>query len=145
VKPIDATINHVALAVPRISEFLERFDVLFGGLRRSEVVSNPRQRVNELFVTDGKTVLEILEPADERSPLDGFLKRNASGGLVHVALDVDDVDEAAKVVVAAGGVLIGPPTPDVAFDERRILFVQLHGHVVELIERRLAGERGGCE
>ena len=69
------------------------------------------------------------------SPLRGFLQRNRSGGLVHLALDVADLDAAIARVTAAGGQLLVGPVPDVAFDERRIAFVLLAGQVAELVER----------
>jgi hypothetical protein len=44
-----------------------------------------------------------------------------AGGLIHLVLDVVDLDAGISRVTAAGGrLLVGP---DVAFDERRIAFV----------------------
>jgi len=80
-------------------------------------------------------VIELLEPMGEGSPLDGFLKKNRAGGLIHVALDVDDLAAAISAIRDAGGVVVTEPTPDVAFPERRIAFVSLAGQLTELIER----------
>ena len=127
-------INHVGLAVPDIEVFLEKSAPLFEGFSRGPTIVNSRQRVREKFVSDGMTTLELLEPLAESSPLQGFLKKNPSGGVVHLALDVVDLDAAIARIVAAGGRLVAGPVPDVAFNERRIAFVYLGGQITELIE-----------
>ena len=128
-------INHVGLAVPNIEEFLQKTMPLYGDLARGPMIVNERQKVRELSLTDGATTLELLEPLAVDSPLRSFLQRNRSGGLVHLAIDVVDLDAAISRVAAAGGRLLVGPVPDVAFDERRIAFVLLAGQVTELVER----------
>ena len=98
------------------------------------MIVNERQKVRELYMTDGATTVELLEPLGEGSPLRAFLNRNPTGGLVHLALEVADLDAAIARVNAAGGRLVVVPVPDVAFNERRIAFVYLGGQVTELIE-----------
>ena len=127
-------INHIGLAVPDIEAFLRRTTPLYVGLSRGPMIVNYRQKVRELYMTDGATTLELLEPLGERSPLQAFLNRNPAGGLLHVALEVTDLDAAIARVAAAGGRLVVGPVPDVAFNERRIAFVYLGGQVTELIE-----------
>jgi methylmalonyl-CoA/ethylmalonyl-CoA epimerase len=98
------------------------------------MIVNERQKVRELFLTDGATTIELLEPLGEGSPLRAFLNRNPAGGLIHLALEVVDLDTAITRVTAAGGRLVVAPIPDVAFQERRIAFVYLGGQIRELIE-----------
>ena len=131
-------INHIGVAVPSIVDFLERNQVLYSGFSRGPLIVNATQGVNEMFITDGKTVLELLEPASEASPIAGVLKRSRSGALVHIALDVDDLERTLHSVEESGGRAIVGPVPDIAFGERRIAFVLLNGHVTELIERSSA-------
>jgi methylmalonyl-CoA/ethylmalonyl-CoA epimerase len=127
-------INHFGLAVPKINEFLERNEVLYRSFRRGPLIVNETQRVKEMFITDGATVLELLEPYGQESPLTVFLKRNRAGGLVHVAFDVENLDAAVGSVQAAGGRVVVEPVPDIAFDWRRIAFVILNGQLSEFIE-----------
>jgi methylmalonyl-CoA/ethylmalonyl-CoA epimerase len=127
-------INHIGLAVPDIEAFLRKTTPLYEGFSRGAVIVNERQKVRELFLTDGATTVELLEPLGEGSPLRAFLDRNPRGGLIHLALEVVDLDAAIARVIAAGGRLIVAPVPDVAFNERRIAFVYLGGQVTELIE-----------
>lgn len=128
------TINHVGLAVPDIEAFLRKTTPLYGEFSRGPMIVNERQKVRELFMTDGATTIELLEPLGEGSPLQAFLSRNPSGGPIHLALEVADLDVAIARVTAAGGRLVVVPVPDVAFNERRIAFVYLGGQVTELIE-----------
>ena len=130
------TLNHIGMAVPSIEKFLTQGRVLYGELERGPLIENARQRVREMFLTDDKTRIELLEPMGQPSPLDAFLARNPHGGLVHVAFDVDGLEPALAELEASGGRTIVAPIPDVAFDERRIAFVMLGGQIVELIERR---------
>jgi methylmalonyl-CoA/ethylmalonyl-CoA epimerase len=130
------TVNHIGVAVPSIAEFLEQNRVLYEGFSKGPLIENTRQGVNEMFMTDGAITLELLEPAHAASPIAGFLKRNRAGGLIHIALEVDDLEGILRNVEAAGGKTIVDPIADVAFQERRIAFVVLNGHVTELIERK---------
>jgi len=127
-------INHVGLAVPSIEAFLHKTIPLYGELTRGPMIVNERQQVRELCLTDGATTVELLEPLAESSPLRGFLRRNRSGGLVHLALEVVDLDATIARVTASGGRVLVGPVPDVAFEERRIAFVLLGGQVTELVE-----------
>ena len=127
-------INHVGLAVPSIEAFLHKTTPLYGELTRGSMIVNDRQQVRELFLTDGGMTVELLEPLADGSPLRGFLQRNPSGGLIHLGLDVIDLDATIARVTAAGGRLLVGPLPDVAFGERRIAFVFLGGQVTELVE-----------
>ena len=127
-------INHIGLAVPDIEAFLCKTAPLYEGLSRGPMILNERQKVRQLFMSDGATTVELLEPLREGSPLQAFLNRNPAGGLIHLALEVADLDAAIARVTAAGGRLVVIPVADVAFNERRIAFVYLGGHVTELIE-----------
>lgn len=129
------TVNHVGMAVPNIDAFLASNDVLYRNFRKTPAVVNDRQHVREVFITDGKTVIELLEPTGEGSPLNGFLKKNRAGGLIHVCFDCDDIQQAIEKIKAAGGFIITGPIPDIAFDERPIAFMMLADQVVELVQR----------
>jgi methylmalonyl-CoA/ethylmalonyl-CoA epimerase len=135
--PGGPSFNHVAVAVPSIARYLEDQQALLGGLRRGALLDNARQGVRELFLTDGRTTLELLEPLapGTPSPLDGFLKRNRGGGLYHLAFDVGDLDAELRRIESRGGMVVTRPVPDVAFEGRRIAFAVVGGQLAELIER----------
>jgi methylmalonyl-CoA/ethylmalonyl-CoA epimerase len=95
-------INHVGLAV-HIEAFLRKSGPLYDGFKREPMIVNERQKVRELFMTDGATTVELLEPLGGGSPLQAFLNRNPSGGLIHLALEVTDLDAAIARLIVAGG------------------------------------------
>lgn len=128
-------INHVAMALPDVAGFLDKTRTVYDGFQRGPLITNTRQSVREQFLSDGSTTIELLEPLGDRSPIAGFLKRQPHGGLLHLAFDVDALEPAIAALTAAGGRVVTPPTPDIAFGERRIAFVFLAGQVIELIER----------
>jgi methylmalonyl-CoA/ethylmalonyl-CoA epimerase len=131
----EVSINHVGLCVPNIEAFLDANAVIYGGFKKGPLIVNERQRVREMFISDGTATVELLEPMGEKSPLAGFLRQNPSGGLVHVCLECDDIDEMVGRVKAAGGMIISRPLPDVAFDERPIAFCLVANQVIEFVQR----------
>ena len=133
------TINHIAIAVPSIERFLDENSLIYGAFVRGPLLENVTQGVREMFISDGSTVLELLEPLGPGSPVAGALKSRPFGTLLHVAVDVDSLESTIVDVEAAGGRSVVGPVEDVAFEGRRIAFVMLNGHVTELIERAKVG------
>ncbi|XP_061434903.1 methylmalonyl-CoA epimerase, mitochondrial-like [Lethenteron reissneri] len=94
-------LNHVAVAVPNLEAATRLYrDVL--GAQVSGVVPLPEHGVSTVFVDLGNTKIELLEPLGDKSPIAGFLAKNASGGLHHVCLEVDDLAAALSAVRAMG-------------------------------------------
>ena len=56
----------------------------------------PEHGVTVVFVNLPNTKIELLKPLDEKSPIAGFLKKNANGGIHHVCIEVDSITEAVK-------------------------------------------------
>jgi methylmalonyl-CoA/ethylmalonyl-CoA epimerase len=127
-------INHIGLAVPNIESFLAAHSILYGSFERGQLITNETQGVREMFISDGHHVIELLEPLRTGSPLDTFLAKHPAGGLIHVALDVENLEVAIEEVERQDGRLISGPMPDIAFGYRRIAFVYLGGQITELIE-----------
>ena len=49
-----------------------------------------------VFVSLDNTKIELLYPLGEKSPIKGFLDKNANGGIHHVCIEVDDIEAAVK-------------------------------------------------
>ena len=49
-----------------------------------------------VFVNLTNTKIELLHPLGEKSPIAGFLSKNASGGIHHICIEVDDIETAVK-------------------------------------------------
>src|SRR6478736_10039320 len=86
------SVNHIGMAVRSIEKYLAEAEVVYRGFMRGPVITNERQQVREMFLSDGRTTIELLEPIGRSSPIAGFLERNPDGGLIHVAFDVEALE-----------------------------------------------------
>jgi methylmalonyl-CoA/ethylmalonyl-CoA epimerase len=94
-------LNHVAIAVPdlKASTALWR-DVM--GARVSGEQALPEHGVTVVFVELGNTKFELLEVLGDGSPVANFMEKNPSGGIHHVCLEVEDIEESVRRLKAAG-------------------------------------------
>jgi methylmalonyl-CoA/ethylmalonyl-CoA epimerase len=111
------TLDHIGLVVPGISQFSELFGLL-GLEETTHTECNDMQKVSGAFVsiTKGEPVyVELLEPAGENSPIDNFLNKRG-GGLHHLCFEVEDIDQAMKLVEEKGLKIISRPEDCRAYD-----------------------------
>ncbi|XP_013419516.1 methylmalonyl-CoA epimerase, mitochondrial isoform X2 [Lingula anatina] len=88
-------LNHVAIAVPDLDKATALYrDVL--GAEVSGVQCLPEHGVYTVFVNLGNTKFELLHPYGEKSPIQGFLDKNKAGGMHHVCIEVDNIQDAMK-------------------------------------------------
>jgi catechol 2,3-dioxygenase-like lactoylglutathione lyase family enzyme len=133
-------VDHVAVTTRRFEDTLADYLSAPGATLAKGPGWNPTQKVDYAFVAmrAGPTV-EILgfkEGVD--SPIESHVRRG--GGAYHFCFVVADIDKALAEVKAARGLVVLKPTPDVAFDGRRIAFFMHRAHgLVELVE---AGKPG---
>lgn len=95
-------IDHVGVAVPDLDEAKAFYERAFG-MRVVHEEVNEDQGVREamLAVGDSGQCVQLLAPLRPDSPVGKFLDRNGPG-VQQVAYRVDDVDEAARALRAAG-------------------------------------------
>ena len=92
-------LNHVAIATPDLAKSVALYrDVLGAAVTAPEDLH--AHGVTVVFVELDNTKIELLHPLGEDSPILGFLKKNADGGIHHVCLEVDDLDAAVETVRA---------------------------------------------
>jgi methylmalonyl-CoA/ethylmalonyl-CoA epimerase len=110
-------LNHIGFVVENISEYTKMFEAI--GLDDiTDPVANPLQKVSASFVNlfPAKDVhVEVLESADENSPITKFLKKRGPG-LHHLCFEVDDIEEARDKLLEKGFKLLVPPEPCEAYD-----------------------------
>ncbi len=125
---------HIGIAVKSIDEWLSYYsDTLGLTLLRTEVVEE--QKVRVAFLQVGSTRIELLEPTDEDSPVAKFIEKRG-GGVHHIAIEVDDIEEALERHRAAGRRLIDE-SPRMGAHGTRIAFVHpkaTGGLLLELCE-----------
>ena len=99
-------LNHIAIAVPDLESAIERYRAAFG-VAPSAPKAQPEHGVRVSFFDLGAARIELLEPFGENSPIASFLQRNPRGGIHHICLGVDAIDEATEKAEAAGARALG--------------------------------------
>jgi len=130
--------SHVSIVVPSVEiagEFLQRTY----GLILGEIRTNEEQGVRLAYVNVGNAHIELLEPNRPDSPIAKFLERHPQGGIHHLCLKVDSVDESISALAASGARVLGEGRPQVNVHGDRIAFVHPRdflGALLELEEHR---------
>ncbi|MFW9965853.1 MAG: methylmalonyl-CoA epimerase [Candidatus Thorarchaeota archaeon] len=129
-------IEHIGIAVESIDEMMAYYrDGLGLEYRGEETVEE--QKVRVAFFGIGESSIELLEPISDESPIAKFLAKRGSG-IHHIAVRVDDIEEAIKQHEASGASLIDRK-PRVGAHNMRIAFVHpksTGGVLVELCQKR---------
>jgi methylmalonyl-CoA/ethylmalonyl-CoA epimerase len=123
--------------VPSISAASEGFAAAISAQWDGRVIHDSTQGVRVSFFspTDAQNpVVELVEPASEASPVSYFLKKRG-GGFHHMCYEVNDLDHALREAKGAGFGIVAPPTPAVAFQGRRIAWINRNRLLMELLER----------
>jgi len=97
-------INHIGIAVKSLEETLPFYrDNLGMEVRGIEEVAEQKVRVAMLQI--GESMIELLEPTSEDSPIAKFMEKNAPG-IHHVAYEVHDIEAAIARLTADGARMI---------------------------------------
>ena len=113
-------LDHIAVAVANLDEALAFYQEKFGlACLEIEVVEEQGVRVAKLDL--GNTHLELLEPLSADTPVGKFLSQKG-GGLHHICVGVDDIEDELKNLHAQGARLIDQ-TPRIGASGAKIAFV----------------------
>ena len=85
------SIDHVAVATEK-SDVLQLLfsDILGLRFNNKEYVKSEEVNVVKIYAEDKNTAIELLEPANDSSPINKFLS-NKGSGIHHISLRVDDI------------------------------------------------------
>lgn len=92
-------IDHIGIAVSNLDEAMQAYETL--GLQTSGVEDVPAEGVKVALFPVGETRIELLEPSATNSVIERFLRTHGEG-VHHVALEVEDLEEASRTLVDAG-------------------------------------------
>ncbi|KAK3259752.1 hypothetical protein CYMTET_31263 [Cymbomonas tetramitiformis] len=95
--PSVGRLNHVAIAVPDLEAAAARYRNVLG-CQVGEKQDLPEHGVSVVFIDLPNTKIELLHPLGDNSPIAKFLSKNPSGGLHHLCLEVDDIQESLDFV-----------------------------------------------
>lgn len=104
-------LNHVAIAVPKTQDLTQAAQMYKNvlGAKVSAPLSLPEHGVVTVFVELPNSKLELLHPLGEKSPIQGFLDKNPSGGLHHICVETADLNASIEQVKASNIRAIGKP------------------------------------
>jgi methylmalonyl-CoA/ethylmalonyl-CoA epimerase len=129
-------LNHVAIAVPDIEAAANTYRASLGATLSAKE-EQPDHGVSTIFIELPNTKIELLEPLGEDSPINGFLKKNPSGGIHHICYEVDNIIEARDKLKSEGARVLGSGDPKIGAHGKPVLFLHpkdFCGTLVELEE-----------
>ncbi len=125
-------LNHIGLAVVSIEESLRQFYDLLDSPEAGPILVNEEHGVRGVFIEQGETHIELLEPLRADSVIGRFLERRGEG-IHHMAFTVDDVDAKVRELEALGAPVITGPrsgfTGRIAFADPG----KTHGALIEFV------------
>ena len=129
-------IEHLGIAVANLQESITMFEKLLNTTcyKTEEVVS---EGVRTAFFQVGESKIELLEATNPDSPIAKFIAKQ-SGGIHHIAFEVEDIDSEMKRLKALDFILIQESPKDGA-DNKRIAFLHpksTNGVLVELCQEK---------
>ncbi|HEY6739546.1 MAG TPA: methylmalonyl-CoA epimerase [Actinopolymorphaceae bacterium] len=151
--PLFGPLDHVGIAVHDLDAAIALFTTSFG-LRLVHVEDNPDQGVREAMLATaddatesapdgnpdharpGGTMVQLVAPLHEDSPVQKFLERRKPG-LHHLAFTVEDLEDAATSLRASGVALLYDDKGRPGTGGSRVNFVhprEAGGVLVELVE-----------
>ena len=129
-------IEHLGIAVANLQESITMFEKLLNTTcyKTEEVVS---EGVRTAFFQIGESKIELLEATNPDSPIAKFIAKQ-SGGIHHIAFEVEDIESEMKRLKALDFILIQESPKDGA-DNKRIAFLHpksTNGVLVELCQEK---------
>jgi len=130
-------LHHISIAVKNIQESLGELTkfVNFESTTVPTLVGS--QKVNICFLKTNNVYIELIEPAEENSPISAFTANG--GGFHHLCFEVDDIRKEIGKMVKNGASIRGEPVK--GFDDRLIAFLLLNMkntncNLIELVETK---------
>lgn len=128
------SVDHIGVAVKSIEESVKIYESL--GLVLTGVEEVAEQKVRTAFIPVGETEIELLESTSPDGPVARFIESNREG-IQHIALRVENIEEALSELKARGVRLIDE-RPRYGAGGAKIAFVHpkaTKGVLLELCER----------
>lgn len=127
-------IDHIGIAVKSLADAVKVYQDAIG-LDVAGYDEVDEQGVRVAMLTIGESRIELLEPTRSDSPIEKFMSKRGEG-IHHIAVRVDNIEEALEKLKARGARLIDS-TPRPGAHHTRIAFIHpssTHGVLLELVE-----------
>jgi len=127
-------IDHIGIAVKSLADAVKIYENTMG-LKVSGYETVEDQGVKLAMIPLGDSRIELLEPLHADSPVEKFMAKRGEG-VHHIAVSVDNIEEALARFKAAGARLIDT-VPRHGAHNSKIAFIHpssTHGVLLELVE-----------
>jgi len=127
-------IDHIGIAVRSLAKAVKVYEDTIG-LKVSGYETVEDQGVSLAMIPLGDSRIELLEPLHADSPVGKFMAKRGEG-IHHIAVSVDNIEEALERFKAAGARLIDAE-PRRGAHNSKIAFIHpssTHGVLLELVE-----------
>jgi methylmalonyl-CoA epimerase len=127
-------IDHIGIAVKSLADAVKLYEDTIG-LKVSGYETVEDQGVNLAMIPVGDSRIELLEPLHADSPVEKFMAKRGEG-IHHIAVSVDNIEEALERFKASGARLIDS-VPRRGAHNSKIAFIHpasTHGVLLELVE-----------
>ncbi len=131
---MEMKIDHIGIAVKSLTEAVKVYENAVG-LRLAGFDEVDEQGVRVAMLDIGESRFELLEPTRPDSPIEKFMTKRGEG-IHHIAVQVDNIEEALQRLKTAGVRLIDE-TPKRGAHNTRVAFVHpasTHGVLMELVQ-----------
>ena len=125
--------HHIGVAVKDISATAAVY--VTGGYKQSDTIFDPIQNVNICWLTkENMSVVELLEPVDETSPVNKILEKNGVTPY-HTCYIVDEIELAMKELRKMKYIVVSKPAEAVAIHGCKVCFLfNKNVGLIELVE-----------
>ncbi len=126
-------IDHIGIAVSNLEEAIKIYESL--GFKVAETEEVEDQKVRVAMIPVGESRIELLEATSPESAIAKFIEKRGEG-IHHIAINVENIEEALKKAKDAGIKLIDEK-PRIGAGGKKIAFLHpksLKGVLLELVE-----------
>ncbi len=126
-------IDHIGIAVKSLDEAMKTYEAL--GFEVEEIEEVAEQRVKVAMLPVGESRIELLEATSEDSAIAKFISSRGEG-IHHIAINVENIEEALKRAKDAGLKLIDEK-PRIGAGGKKVAFIHpksTHGVLLEFVE-----------
>ena len=130
-------LHHIGIVVKNIQESLGELTKFLNFESTTVPTLVGSQKVNVCFLKTNNVYIELIEPAEENSPISEFIAKG--GGFHHICFEVSDIHKEAEKMVESGARIVVAPVK--GFDDRLIAFPVLNMkntncNLIELVETK---------
>ena len=127
-------IDHIGHAVPNLEIAINSYQRIFG-MVSSEIKVVEQQGIRIAYLSLGNVKIELMEPLNDKSPINKFLARNPKGGIHHYCIVTNDINSSYDKSVSNQLNILNKPTQ--GHHGRNLYFIhpsETNGALIEVEE-----------